>query len=239
MKRGNMFVLVLLAAAVALQSGCSTTLVESLPLGKVTRCDAAWPGRWKAMQQNQGRNYQDAWLRINADCTQLTFTDAEKTQTEAHTLTLVSTRVGDFLAFSTPGDKPACFGQGNTHCGTELFRYVRAGNRITLYRPDNATVHGALESHSVSGYTEMSVSPSTPTATNGTQTGQPPVPNTILQARAMAEEDGPKQQPVFHSLIAGSPEQITTILGKHPEFFEASPWLILQRDEPLNTGERP
>ena len=231
MKTGAVLQLLLMAIAIAVQSGCSTTLVESLPIGKVTHCDAAWPGRWKAMQQNQGRNYHDAWLRINADCTQLTFTDAEKTETETHILTLISTRTGDFLSFSTAGDKPACFGVGNTHCGTELMRYVHAGNQISLYRPDHATVHGDLESHSVSGYTEMSVSSSTPTATNGTQTGQPPVPNAILQGRAMAEEDGPKQQPTFHNLIAGGPEQITTILSKHPEFFEASPWMILQRDD--------
>ena len=239
MKTGSVLLLLLLATAIAFTSGCSTTLVESLPIGKVTRCDAAWPGRWKAMQQNQGRNYQDAWLQINADCTQLTFTDPEKTETEAHLLTLISTRTGDFLSFSTPGDKPACFGEGNTHCGTELMRYVHAGSQISLYRADHAKVHDALESHIVSGYTEMRVDPSTPTATNGTQTGQPAVPTTILQARAMAEEDGAKQQPTFHNLIAGGPEQITTILAKHPEFFEASPWMILQRDDLPAQGRSP
>jgi hypothetical protein len=238
MRGGILLLLLLMATAILTMSGCSTTLVEALPTGKTTRCDAAWPGRWKVIEQNQGNADSHEWLQINADCTQMTFTGPEKTQTEQHTLTLISTRAGDFLTFSSPGDKPACLEDDNTHCGTELMRYVHAGNQISLYRPDHRKVHDALESHTVSGYTEMNQAPSTtdasttnsatinsaainsatPTVIGGTQTGKPPVPTTI---------------------IAGNPEQIATILSQPPEFFESTPSTILQRYDPMTEGKNP
>ncbi|HTA64629.1 MAG TPA: hypothetical protein VK753_03915 [Xanthomonadaceae bacterium] len=232
----TLLLLLLVAFAILTTSGCSTTLVESLPIGKTTRCDAAWPGRWHAVEHGVGKAAMSERIDINADCTQLTFTDPEKTQTEAHTLTLFSTRAGDFLTFGSPGDKPDCFGDGNTHCGTELFRYVRTGNVIQIYKPDHRAVHASLESHVVSGYTEMSLDPQT-TATNGTQTGQPAVAAGLIQARAAAADD--KQQPTYHNLIAGSSEQITRILVDHPEFFENDAYLILQREGPMNAGAHP
>ena len=107
---------------------------------------------------------------------------------------------------------------------------------IQLYKPDHRAVHEALESHVVSGFTEMNVDPQT-TATNGTQTGQPAVAAGLIQARAAAADD--KQQPTYHNLIAGSPEQITRILVDHPEFFENDAYLILQREGPMNAGVQP
>jgi hypothetical protein len=222
----------LLFALLVLLDGCSTTLVESLPVGNMTQCDPAWPGRWTGVEHGVGKSAVEEIVQINADCTQFTFTDPEKTQTEPHTLRLISTRAGDFLTFASPGDAPkACFGDGNTHCGTELFRYVHTGDRIILYKPDHKRVHDALESHAISGYTEMSVDPQT-TSVNGTQTGRGAVPDALIQARTAAQDD--KKSPTYHNLIAGDADQITQILKQHPEFFEEEPYLILQREGPMN-----
>jgi len=234
MKIGTRILLML--TAILAVSGCSTTLVESLPVGKTTTCDAAWPGRWKGAEHGVGKAAVAETLQINSDCTKITFTDPEKTATEEHTLHLISTRAGDFLTFGSPGDKPACFGDGNTHCGTELIRYVRTGDTIYLYQPDHRKVHDTLESHVVSGYTEMNLDPQT-TATNGTQTGQAAVAAGLIQARAAAAND--KQVPTYHNLIAGDPDQIGQILVQHPEFFNAEPYLILRRDGPMNAGVQP
>jgi len=229
--------LLVLLLAVAGLEGCSTTLVESLPVGKITTCDAAWPGDWRGVEHGVGKAAMDERIHINADCTSFTFTDAEKTQTEPHVLRLISTRAGDFLTFSSPGDAPkACFGDGNTHCGTELFRYVRTGDRIVLYKPDHKRVHDALESHAISGYTEMTVDPQT-TAVNGTQTGRGAVPDGLIKARTAAMDD--KKVPTYHNLIAGQADQITQILKEHPEFFEEEPYLILQRVGPMSLEAKP
>jgi hypothetical protein len=225
-----------LAFAVLAMCGCSTTLVESLPVGRISSCDAAWPGRWHAAGHGVGSTATDESLSISADCTQITFTDTEKTQTEKHNLQLISTRAGDFLTFGSPDDKPACFGEGDTHCGTELMRYVRTGNRIEIFKPDHRKVHDALESHAISGYTEMNLDAQT-TATTGTQTGQAPVPPGLIEARLAAAND--QNAPTYHNLIAGDPDQIAQILVQHPEFFEAEPYLILNRDGPMNAGVQP
>lgn len=59
----------LLLAAVATSSlfvgGCSTTLVQYLPQGDVTTCDASWPGLWKgtsptAENPSTGRGWKSA-----------------------------------------------------------------------------------------------------------------------------------------------------------------------------------
>lgn len=229
----NLFLLVLLAGVLLATGGCSTTLVESLPVGNMTQCDAAWPGRWHGVEHGVGKAAVEEWIQINPDCTQFTFSDAEKTQTEPHVLHLISTRAGDFVWFSSPGDSPkACFGEGNTHCGTELMRYVRNGNRITIYKPDHLRVHDALESHAISGYTEMSVDPQN-SVENGTQTGKGAVPSGLIEARRAAQDD--KKSPTYHNLIAGGSEQITQILKEHPEFFEQEPYLILERQTPTDS----
>lgn len=236
MKAANLFASVVITLSIVLGSGCSTTLVESLPVGRNTVCDAAWPGSWKAVEHGVGKAAPSELVQINADCTQLTFTDPEKTQVEKHTLTLVSTRAGDFLTIRSPGDKPDCVGEGNTHCGTQLIRYLRTGDEIDLFQPDHRAVHEALESHLVSGYTEMSIDPQT-TATNGTQSGQPSVPPGLIEARMAAQDD--KKSPTYRNLISGDPDQIVSILKQHPEFFSQEPWLILRRVGPMNAGSQP
>ena len=171
---------------------------------------------------------------INADCTKLTISDAQKTQTEPHVMRLVHSRAGDFLSVGNPGEPDKdCFGDGNTHCGIDLMRYVRTGDRIELFKPDHRRVHEALEAHVVSGYTEMQIQ-TQDTAVNGTQSRSGAVPPGLIAARAAAQDD--KQTPTYRNLIAGSPAQISRILEQHPEFFADEPFLILQRDGSMNPG---
>ncbi|HEY2344483.1 MAG TPA: hypothetical protein VGH80_01220 [Xanthomonadaceae bacterium] len=237
MKPRNPLLFLALALVLLATSGCSTTLVESLPVGSVSTCDAAWPGTWRGVEHGVGKAAMDEHIHISADCTQFTFSDAEKTQTEPHVLRLISTRNGQFLTFGNPGDAPkACFGEGNTHCGVELIRYVRSGGQILLYKPDHRRVHDALESHVISGYTEMNIDSQTTTA-NGTQSGNGAVPDSLIQARMAAQDD--KKSPTYRNLIAGGPDQIAQILTHHPEFFEQDPYLILQREGPMNAGTTP
>ncbi len=218
-------------------AGCSTTLVESVPIGTVTTCDRAWPGTWRAAEHGQGKVGVVARLTINADCSRMTFTDDEKSETDPAALRLLTTRAGQFLIVSKPGeDSTVCLGDGHTRCGIELIHYVRNGERIELFQPDHAKVHAALEAHVVSGFTQMRVGAQDPAA-NGTQTGIGAVPPGLAQARAAAQDD--KQVPTYRNLIAGSPEQVTQILLAHPEFFSDEPWLILLRDGPMNPGTVP
>ncbi len=226
-------------AAALLLGGCSTTLVQSLPIGKSTTCDPAWPGRWKAVESDPSKPKQNTMLDISADCTQFTFTDPDKTQTEQHTVTLVASRAGDFIRFASPGDEPNCFGGGSTHCGIELIRYERAGNEIRLFNPDHRKVHDALSSRRVSGYTEANDDPTVPGTVGGNMTDAPaPSDSAIVSAIAARQQDAPRQ-PIYHNLIAGNPEQITEILLHHPEFFESKPWLILRRDGPMMDNRTP
>lgn len=217
-----------------LLTGCSTTLVESMPIGAVTTCDPAWPGSWHAVEHGVGKAAMSERVTISADCRQFTFSDAEKTQTEAHDLHLVRTRAGDFLTFANPGDAAkVCLGDGNTLCGVELMRYVRDGNRIQLYKADHRRVHEALEAHRISGYTEMRTDNRERTV-NGTRSDSAAVPPGLIAAREAAQDD--KKVPTYRNLIAGSPEQITQILTLHPEFFADEPFLVLERDGPMNPG---
>ncbi|MBS0574922.1 MAG: hypothetical protein JSS45_00630 [Proteobacteria bacterium] len=224
--------LLMLLGLLLVLPGCSMTLVESLPTGAATTCDPAWPGAWRAVEHGVGRAAQSARVVISADCRQFTFSDADKTQTEPHVLRVIRSRAGDFVTFANPGDADkSCFGDGNTHCGIDLMRYVRNGDRIELFKPDHRRVHEALEAHLVSGYTEMRIE-AQGTDVNGTQTRSQAVPPGLIAARAAARDD--KQVPTYHNLIAGGPEQITQILVQHPEFFADEPFLILQRDGSMN-----
>ena len=228
-----------MTAALAL-GACSTTLVQSLPIGKSTACDAAWPGRWKTVEHDPSKPDQNATLDISADCTQFTFTDPEKTETEQHTVTLVSSRAGDFIRFASPGDEPDCFGGGSTHCGIALIRYEREGNEIRLFNPDHRKVHDALASRRVSGYTEANDDPTVPGTVGGNMTDAPPPPSDSAFANAIAtQRQDAGHRPIYHNLIAGNPEQITETLLHHPEFFESTPWIILRRDDQTMDNRTP
>lgn len=227
----------LLLCAILASTGCSVTLVESLPIGSVTNCDAAWPGTWRGVEHGVGKAALDERIQISSDCKRFTFSDAEKTQTEDHVMRLVTTRNGQFLTFGNPGDPAkSCFGAGASHCGIELLRYVRNGDQILLYMPDHQRVHAALESHAISGYTMVNIDSQT-AAENGTQSGSGAVPSGLIEARMAAQDD--KKSPTYHNLIAGGPDQITQILRQHPEFFQEEPYLILQREGPMNPDAGP
>jgi hypothetical protein len=231
MKTGPMVLLMLVAIVAVGATGCSSTLVESLPVGKTTTCDAAWPGRWKAIQPDR-KPGEDAWLEINADCTVLTSIDKEKTEPENHKITLVSTRMGDFLWVSDPDGKPECIGPDSSHCGMELMRYARSGDEIRLYNPDHKKIHDALASHVVPGYTEddkadIVIAKSDPKETRSEDDAD----KTETMNHDSTEQQGPNEgNRLYSNQIAGNPEQIAAILEKHPEFFESTPWIILRRD---------
>jgi hypothetical protein len=237
MKAGSLLSILLLAIIALATGGCSTTLVESLPVGKTTTCDAAWPGRWKAMEPgNSSKPGEEVWLQINADCTELLSIDKEKTERENHKITLVSTRAGDFLWISDDR-KPSCI-PGSTHCGMELVRYVRSGDEIRLYNPDHKKVHDAIDSHAVAGYTEAHVdekaAPASEAATSTGSPAQAPSP-----ANASGQQNVASDNAQYDNQIVGNPEQIAAILEKHPEFFESTPWLTLRRDDPANKKKSP
>ena len=223
MKAGNLLFCLLMATIAVGTSGCSTTLVESLPVGKTTTCDAAWPGRWKAIPPDR-KPGEDAWLQINADCTELISIDKEKTERENHKITLVSTRMGDFLWVSDMDGKPECIGSDASHCGMELMRYTRSGDEIRLYNPDHKKVRDALASHVVPGYTEVATA-----ADIAASSSSSPAPSATVSTTA-AQPNNLQSQPAYRNQIAGNPEQIAAILEKHPEFFESTPWIILRRD---------
>ena len=224
MKVGTLLSTLLMAMIAIGTSGCSSTLVESLPVGKTTTCDAAWPGRWKAIQPDGQKPSEDAWLEINADCTVLTSIDKEKTERENHKITLVSTRMGDFLWVSDTDGKPECVGPDATHCGMELMRYVRLGDEIRLYNPDHKKVHDALDSHVVPGYTEANTAADVAASSSSSS-----APSTTVATTA-TQPDNAQTESTYRNQIAGNPEQIAAILEKHLEFFESTPWIILRRD---------
>ncbi|HTD28342.1 MAG TPA: hypothetical protein VK660_03040 [Xanthomonadaceae bacterium] len=229
--------LLLLVAAIGL-GGCSTTLVQSLPIGKTTTCDPTWPGRWKVVAPDTEHSGGHGWLEINADCTVLTFVDTEKTDRENHRLTLVSTRAGDFLATSDADGKPECIGADSSHCGQELMRYERSGDEIRLYMPDHKSVHDAIASRVVSGYTEAHSAAREPA--EGTTTSASPLATDAAPTVATASpSETANTTPTYSNQIAGSPEQIASILRQHPEFFASTPWMILQRDRPITESPNP
>ncbi len=228
--RNGVLFLVLMTAAIA-GSGCSRTLVAALPVGTTTTCDAAWPGRWAAIppEDRKGKHGEKAWLEINADCSVLTSIDEHgKRERENHKLTLISTRSGDFLWIADGDGKPPlrleteCLSGDKTHCGMELMRYVRNGDEIRLYSPDHRAVHAAIGAGSVPGYTEIADDSKAPASNEAA------APSALTGAQAAHPSQGSKTH--YNNLIAGDPEQITTILEQHPEFFDSTPWMTLQRD---------
>lgn len=242
MKSGTMFSLLSMAMVIVCMSGCSTTLVESLPVGKSTTCDAAWPGRWKQVALYNEKPEANTWMEINSDCTELTFIDPDKTEREKHTITLISTRVGDFITISDPAGKRDCLGPDSNHCGVELRRYVRSGDEIRLYEADHKKIHAAIASHVISGYTEAhadhKATPEKEATTNNESSVQ-----ANSSATGSASTSGPQENAGdtehYNNQIAGTPEQITSILEQHPDFFETTPWMTLQRDDPPAPSKHP
>ena len=199
------------ASLLLVASGCSTTLVQYLPAGDQTTCDAAWPGLWKAAAPADKTSAADkpdyVWVEISADCKQFTFTDVEKTSTDLKRLSLVTTEGDDYLSISDGDGKPECIGDNNTDCGLPLVRYVRDGDEIRLYSANHARVSAAIANEGVTGVTRV-----------------PPTPDPNKPTPQMVAK------PDFRNLLTGSPEQIAQLLAEHPDFFETTPWLVLHRD---------
>jgi len=212
--------------------GCSTTLVESLPIGQATTCDPAWPGRWKSLDQNSEKPNQGA-LEINSDCTEFTSIDKDGRKIEHFQLTLIATRAGEFLALPDTDRPTDCVGDERYRCGFSLYRYARAGDEIRLYEPDHERVHAAIAAGRVPGISKVRGGQSargtsdTNAATATTANAQSAPPE--AGAARTATDHGH-----FDNLIAGDPAQITAILVQHPEFFADEPFLILQRDGSMN-----
>ncbi len=201
---------VLLWAALALSptflAGCSTTLVQYLPQGDVTTCDAGWPGLWKGTSPGSETG-ESGWMEISADCQQLTFTDSEKTSVEKKRLTLVTAETGQYLSITDADGTPECIGEKNTDCGLPVVRYQREGDVITLYSPNQERVSQAIANDGVPGLT----------LTDPVKTAAP--------------DPAQVAKPKFRNLITGSPEQIAQILADHSDFFDAEPWLVMKREK--------
>lgn len=224
--------LVALGVMVLLQ-GCSTTLVESLPGGSITTCDAAWPGAWRRIRNDGSSPKPDDVIRISADCKQITFIDDGKPKVEQHEMQLISTPSGQFLVEAEAGKDPrTCIGNDSSHCGFYLLRYQRHGQRIGLFDPDHARVHDAIATHAIAGYTEQTNRP------QGDASGKADATSTE-HAPAPGAADAGTQKPTYDNLIAGNPEQIADILARHPEFFDSKPLISLQREGPMNPGVSP
>ncbi len=206
--------LLLGAVACVLASGCSSTLVQYLPAGDKTTCDASWPGLWRATN-GDGKKPEAAWLEVNADCTRYTITDDEKTADEDMVLTKVTTGSGDFLWVGKRDGAPECLGEGGRDCGLPIMRYVQDGDEIRLYGANHQVVHDAIAHGLITGVTPDAL--------------MPPVPSPKPGERATAVS-------VVNNLITGTPEQIAQILADHPEFFDDKPWLVAHRE---TTDTRP
>ncbi|HMB55852.1 MAG TPA: hypothetical protein VKM35_01450 [Arenimonas sp.] len=238
MKSRDVFRASLLLALIVGSSACSTTLFESLPTGKTTTCDAAWPGRWQVTSPGSKTPEEKNWVEINADCTDLTFIDPEKTQHEKHAITLVTTRAGQFLRFANVGEKADCIGPQSDHCGMELMRYSRSGDEIRIYPPDHRKVHEMLAGKSLPGYTDVeNDKPMSSTSTAAATSVKEDAPAKDADASADKPAEAAKE-PTFHNQIAGNAKQIAAILKQHPELFETTPWLILTRDKAPAAGKK-
>ncbi|KFN41073.1 hypothetical protein [Arenimonas oryziterrae] len=245
MNAGTRIAAVLIALASLGLGACSTTLVETLPAGKRTTCDASWPGRWEASSPAPKKPDEHYFLEINADCSEWNFIDTEKADVEKHTITLISSKAGDFISISSPDDKPECLGTDSAkRCGVELMRYERTGDEIRIYQPDHVKVNAAIAAKTVQGLTEQtgitkpaeelvasdkpkqeaSEAPdATPPATDAAATGPAEAPAT----------------PTYRNLLLGNGAKIAEVLRKHPEFFESTPWLILRRDTKPAESNKP
>ena len=214
---------VLLATIAVFGAACSTTLVRYLPAGDTTTCDAAWPGVWKASSPSSKVDKPEfAWVEISADCKQLTFTDAEKTSVERKVLTLVTTGAGQFLAITGTDGKSDCLGKDDTDCGLPLWRYLREADEIRLYAADHKAVHDAIARGDVQGVSQINNVAS-------------PV-DARLKATMKGKAKSPLETETYQNLLIDTPEQVGQVLFDHPEFFEATPWLVLHRE---TTDTRP
>jgi hypothetical protein len=218
--------------------GCSRTLYESLPVGKTTTCDPAWPGRWKAEDPEHKKQIEEAWITINADCTEITSTDQDGTKREDFKLELVATRAGDFLWVSDNDRKPECLESDSMHCGYSLMKYIRAGDEIRVYNPDHNKVHAAIADRSVPGHSQP-LGKTRPTASANDTSDAALAEN--ASSAAATRGTGPSAQDItgYNNQISGNAEQIATILEQHPEFFESEPWMILHRDNPQPPSKQP
>jgi len=200
--------------ALAGLAGCSTTLVQQLPAGNVTTCDPAWPGLWMARMDDSGKP-ERAWLEVSADCKQLTFTDSAKTSVEQKTLTLVSSAAGEFLSITDADGKPECIGKDPRDCGFPIERFVREGGQVRLFAANHRAVHDAIAAGQLAGMTKL-----------GSQDDTDTEPTT--KKKAKPADVNPANQ-TYQNLITGSPEQIGQWFVEHPEYFDAKPWLVLDR----------
>jgi hypothetical protein len=219
--------------------GCSTTLYESLPVGKTTICDPAWPGRWIPEDPQGGRQIEESSVEINADCTTVTTIDKDGIQRENFKLNLVSTRSGDYLWVSDNDRKPDCLGSDSSHCGYPLMKYALVGDEIRLYNPDHVKVHAAITGRSVPGYSETLGGQTTPSTPGSTPAASASSSATAPAATAPAADHASQDSVRYDNQISGNAEQIAAILEQHPEFFESEPWLILRRDNPRSPTKQP
>ena len=225
--------------AVAGISGCSTTLFESLPVGKTTICDPAWPGRWNPEEPQHGNQIEESQVEVNADCTEITTIGKDGQDRENFKLNLVTTRAGDFLWASDADRKPECLGSDQTHCGFALMRYVRNDDEIRLYHPDHTKVHAAIAARAVPGYSEATGGQTASPTHDADASGAPPAAS-ASSARTTTDGSADAQDTTrYDNQVGGNAEQIATILEQHPEFFESEPWLILHRDHPLAPVKQP
>lgn len=218
------FALVLALSSLA---ACSTTLVQHLPAGDATTCDPAWPGLWKATSKDADKP-EFAWIEISADCKTLTFTDAEKTSVEHKTLTRVATTAGDFLSVTDAGGKAECLGKDPKDCGFPIERYVHDGDQIRLYAANHRAIHDAIASGELTGLTQVGDKEAEKTARPG---------KSAAPAKPRARKPAGKSVDVtYQNLITGSPEEIGQWFVERPQYFDAEPWLVLDRQK---TDTRP
>ena len=147
MTRRNAASLLLLLLLAGL-AGCSMTVFESLPAGRATHCDPAWPGHWQRLPKHDPAPPPDtAPLQILPGCRSVIANGEEKPLD----LTLIDSGGRQYLRLK-PGAGPDCAGKGNTRCGLLLFRYDRDGDTIQLHEPDHAWVSAAIQRGDLEGY---------------------------------------------------------------------------------------
>ena len=198
---------------------------QQLPAGDVDR-PAIRPGRacWEAAS-SAADEPEFAWVEVAADCQTLTFTDAEKTSVEHKTLSLVSTVAGDFLAITDADGKLDCLGKDPKDCGFPIERYVREGEQIRLYAANHRAVHEAIAAGEITGLTQI--------GNRDDKEAAKPEAATKPKPRQAA---GTRAELTYQNLITGSPEQIAQWFVEHPGYFDAEPWLVLDREK---TDTRP
>ena len=129
-------------------AGCSTTVFQSLPEGRTTDCDPAWPGRWQPVAGSDEAVKPKDMLEISADCRTATTSGSPKPMR----LTLIDTGKASYLQLHNDSGEPDCIGTGKTRCGAALLRYEREGDTIRIYDIDHARVAAAIKSGKIEGY---------------------------------------------------------------------------------------